>query len=76
MEKWKRIIISPESNLMDLFCQAIKKVNPNQNRLRATIVNQERTNKLKKEVKDIYEFHFDWQDENICGIEVFKKMEE
>lgn len=76
-EIWKRIIITPESNLMNLFCYVIKKVNPGQNLLIATILNQDKSNKLKKEIKETYKFCFDWQDDNeICGIELFKKMEE
>jgi hypothetical protein len=73
--EWIPISITNESYLYPLFQQAMQHIKPGQTTLIATTINKERTDKLKQEMKDTFRFEFEWQDENVCGIDVFKKIE-
>lgn len=69
-------IITPDSHIFNVVQQGIDQSNPSIHAMNFSVLNQERTNKLKMEVKDEFQVRFDWIDENTCGIEVFKKCSE
>jgi len=64
-EEWKRVIISPNTPFFSIFQKIIK--------------NEKTTypiNEVTVDIKEqgLHKFIFDWQDENITGIEVYKKL--
>lgn len=71
---WKRIIVTPESNFFSVFCKAIKNTKKEKETMTIKVIDRNRSNRLKKEIYDLYKFQFDWQDDNVVGIEVYKKV--
>lgn len=74
--KWEPFIITPSSTFFPVFSKAIKMVEFGKDSLEISVVNQDKSSKLKKVVKEKFRFIFDWQDKDICGVEVFRKMGE
>jgi hypothetical protein len=73
--KWIRFIIDSNSNFFPVFQQVIKQVKPEKDNVIIKVLNKEKSQKLKMEYKEHFKFVFDWQENNICGIEVFKLIE-
>ncbi len=70
---WKRCIVTTESNFFPIFSKAIKSVKPGREVLTISVINKARSTATKTQIKDLFRFEFDWQGDDICGIEVFKK---
>jgi hypothetical protein len=73
---WIPYNVHTDSSFFPIFLKVIKQVESNQQTVTISTINKERSQSLHKEVKDIFRFIFDWQDENICGILVFKRTED
>lgn len=76
MEKeneWKRYIISTESNFFSIFSKVIKEVEPGKETITISVINKARSMAIKTQVKELFKFEFEWQGDDICGIEVFRK---
>jgi hypothetical protein len=71
----RRIHITPESSFFHIFQKVIKQVTPNQSSVTIRVINKVKSAACKTEVKDTFQFNFDWIDENTCGIEVFEVTE-
>jgi len=78
MEKiWKRVTVSPDSYFFRIFQQAIKQ-SDGKTSMEINVINREKSEKLKMEVKDRFLFNFDYDEEDpsVSGIEVYKLIGE
>jgi hypothetical protein len=73
-QKYRRIDITPESSLFSIFQQVIKQVKYPEKTKDIEVVNNELSQKLRTKIVEYYKFIFDWQDENTCSIDMFKKI--
>jgi hypothetical protein len=73
-EIWKPFHVDFNSSFMPIFSKVIKTIEDKKEDLTIAVINRDKSNKLKMEVKEHFKFIFDWSDENL-GIEVFKKIE-
>ena len=71
---WKRMVISPNSPFFTPFMQIVRQVKMGQEVVKKTIINRVRSKQARQEVRETYRFDFDWQDEDICGVEVYKEI--
>jgi len=76
VKDWKRFVVTPDSSFFPIFQRAIKDVKPGTETITISIINKIRSESLKQTIKDTFKFEFSWQDEEVCGIEVFKKVKE
>lgn len=70
---WKRYVVNPDSNFFPVFSKVIKEVEHGKDILTISVINKARSAATKTQIKDLFRFEFDWQGDDICGIEVFKK---
>lgn len=77
-EKWYRYYIDFNSYLFKIINDHLKKSNKNHKAINIHILNEDRMVKLKSSEKiiDDYKIILDWQEDDICGIEVYKKIKE
>lgn len=75
-EQWRRITVTPESNIFPIFQKAIKQVPYEKESLTINVINKVKSAASKKQVKETFKFIFNWIDEDTCGIELFKKIGE
>ena len=73
-DNWVRFVLTPSSRIFPFFQDAIKKVKTGDNFGILRVLNKERSEKIKKEVWEYYKLSFEWQDKNICGIDVFRNI--
>jgi len=74
-EVWKRYSLTTESAFFPIFQQVIRQ-SDGKDAIIVGVLNKERTDKLKGlECRDHYRITFEWQDQDICGIDIFKKVE-
>lgn len=73
---WKKVLISTDSPFFNIFSQIIKEVKPGEKTITKTIINKRRSQQIRTQVTEKYKFAFDWQDDNedICGIELYKEL--
>lgn len=71
---WRKYSIGSDSALFPVFSKAIKQVQYDKKELTISIINKERSKKCKARIKETFKFLFDWQDEDTCGIEIYKKI--
>ena len=62
----------------NIFSKVVSQVKYPKDSCRVSVVNRERSQKLKMEIKELYEFRFDYpeNDDKTVGIEVYKVKEE
>jgi hypothetical protein len=70
----KRITITPESSYFPIFQKVVKEIGNDKSEVKIQFINKARSAKIKQEVKETLLFKFDWQTDDICGIEVFKEL--
>jgi len=68
----KLINISPDSSFFPVFQKLIKQVESGTETRTIKVLNQVKSAKLRQQSFDFFEFNFDWQSEDICGIDVYK----
>ena len=73
-EYWQDITVVPESNFFPVYQQVLKQMDKSKNSIQILVNNPDRSNKLRREVKDSYKFFFDWIDDDTCKINVMKKV--
>jgi hypothetical protein len=75
---WKKCLISFDSPFYKVYSQVIKKVSFGQKEIVIAVINKERSQNLKIEVKENFKFVFDWQDEvgDIVGVELYQLIGE
>jgi len=73
---WKRYPIYSDSPFFPIYSKVIKQVPQGKEDITITTINKDRSNKVKSEVKEVFKFVFDYQDddESICGVEVYKQI--
>jgi len=74
-EIWKPYTLTTDSFFFPIFQQVIKQ-SDGKDSLIVSVVNRERSEKLKKEIRDHYRLVFQHQENEICEIDVFKKIED
>jgi len=76
VKEWKRYIVTTDSFFFPVFQSVIKQVEPGKESVTINVINKIKSMALKQVIKDTFKLEFSWYDEECCGIEVFKKMEE
>lgn len=73
---WKRMIMNSDSPYFPVFLQIIKSVPFGEKSVTKTLINKKRSQTMRKEMKERFRFDFEWQDDDdsICGIEVYKEI--
>jgi len=73
-EVWNRYTMTRDCAFFPIFARVIKQVEFGKESIMVRVVHKERTEKIKKPCHDLFKLVFEWQDENVCGIDVFKKV--
>lgn len=71
--EWKRVVVTPDSHFFPVFQSAIKKVEPGKERMTIKVINKKKSAAIRTKVNDTFRFEFEWQGDDVCSIDVFKK---
>jgi len=72
-EVWRRIVLVPDSSLFSFICNKIKEVQPGEKSLDLPVINKRKSQRSGREIKETYRIDFQWQNDDVCGFDVFKK---
>lgn len=70
-DNWKRYILTTDSSFFPIFQQVIKQ-SEGKDSLIVSVINKERSIKLRKEIRDQYRFVFQYQENDVCGIDIYQ----
>lgn len=86
---WVKYPITTSSFFFPIFQQVLRQTQTGTESVNIVVVNKDRSQKIRQEVKENFKFVFDWQLKNdsstsacvddgedceICGVEVFKQI--
>jgi hypothetical protein len=72
--EFRPVRLSNDSKWLPTFLKIIKAIPFGREKVNVSIVDGERSNKIREEVKENFEIYLQWQDENTCGIDIFQKI--
>jgi hypothetical protein len=74
---WQRLVMTPSSKYFPIVQDEMKKAKVDSgNNLEVKLINKQRSQLLKHECKEKLMLVFDWQSPEVCGVEVFRRIEE